>query len=160
MKITQFHRKYLMLLVGNLTKMQSSGYDNQKRRIKDWNWQTKSFALMTCATIPGDPFDRVTSQNGDRVNFERLETPRPAPKVTLKRNWQIQQQQQHSSSGTDVPSTVKREAKRGGPAWSTRHHRSGRSTWKREAYHFERGCGHSSRQRRSQHECHFYRPKL
>ena len=32
--------------------------------------------------------------------------PRPAPEVTLKKNWQ-RQQQQHSSSCTDVPSRVK-----------------------------------------------------
>ena len=44
--------------------------------------------------MPGDCTDRVTSQNGDRVIFERLATPRPAPKVTLKSNWQTQQQQQ------------------------------------------------------------------
>ena len=44
-------------------------------------WQTKSFAIMTYATIPGDCIDRVTSQNGERVIFKRLETPRPVPKV-------------------------------------------------------------------------------
>ena len=54
-------------------------------------WQTKSFAIMTYATIPGDCIDRVTSQNGERVYFERLEAPRPAPKVTLKKNWHSQQ---------------------------------------------------------------------
>ena len=69
-------------------------------------WQTKSFAIMTHATIHGDCTDRVTSQNGERVDFERLETPRPVPEVTLKKNWQSQQQQ-HSSSCTDVPSLVK-----------------------------------------------------
>ena len=31
---------------------------------------------------------RVISHNGDRILFERLSTPRPAPKVTLKSNWQ------------------------------------------------------------------------
>ena len=30
----------------------------------------------------------MTAQNGDRVLYERLETPRPTPKITLKRNWQ------------------------------------------------------------------------
>ena len=45
----------------------------------------------------------MTSQNGERVDVERLETPRPIPKVTLKKNWQSQQQQ-HSSSCTDVSS--------------------------------------------------------
>ena len=38
---------------------------------------------MTYVTVSGDCIDRVTAQNG---------TPRPAPKVTLKRNWQSQQQ--------------------------------------------------------------------
>ena len=61
---------------------------------------------MTYATILGDCIDRVTSQNGERVDFERLETPRPAPKVTLKKNWQCQRQQ-HSTCCTDVPSLGK-----------------------------------------------------
>ena len=34
--------------------------------------------------------------------FERLETPRPPRKAMLSKNWQCQQQQ-HSTSGTDVP---------------------------------------------------------
>ena len=57
-------------------------------------WQTKSFAIVTYATVPGDCIDRVTSQNGHRVIFERLATPRSAPKVTLKSNWRTQQHQQ------------------------------------------------------------------
>ena len=74
-------------------------------------WQTKSFAIMTHATILGDCIDRVTSQDADRVIFERLETPRPAPKVTLKKNWQSQQQQ-HSTSDTDVRRFWKQGTKR------------------------------------------------
>ena len=31
------------------------------------SWQTKSFAIRTYATVPGNCIDRVTSQNGDRV---------------------------------------------------------------------------------------------
>ena len=42
----------------------------------------------------GDSIDRVISQNGDRVIFERLTTPRPAPKVTLKSDWLVEQQHQ------------------------------------------------------------------
>ena len=60
-------------------------------------WQTKSFAIITYATVPGDCSDRVISQNGDRVIFERLATPRPAPKVTLKSNWHTQQHQQQQT---------------------------------------------------------------
>ena len=84
-----------MKLVGNATKMLCAGYDCKKRRIKDCNsGKTKSFAIMTYVTIPGYCIDRVTAQNGDRELFERLATPRPAPKVTSKRNWHSQQQQQ------------------------------------------------------------------
>ena len=75
------------------------------------NWQTKSFAIMTYPTTLGDCVDRVPSQNGERVNFERLESPRPAPKPTLKKNW-YSQQQQHSTSGTDAASPWKGEAER------------------------------------------------
>ena len=74
-------------------------------------WQTKTFAIMTHATILGDCIDRVTAQDGDRVIFERLETPRPAHKVTLKKNWKSQQQQ-HSTSDTDVRSLWKQGMKR------------------------------------------------
>ena len=48
-------------------------------------WQAKSFAIITYATVPGDCIDLLTSQNGDRVIFERLATPTPAPEITLKR---------------------------------------------------------------------------
>ena len=44
--------------------------------------------------------------------FWRLGTPIPAPKVTVKKNWQSPQQQQHSTSDTDVPSLWKQRTKR------------------------------------------------
>ena len=90
-------RKHLMLPNGNMTKIPYTGIRLSKAKDQGLEfWQTKSFAIMTYATIPGDCIDRVTSQNGGRVNFDRLEAPRPAPKVTLKKNWHGQQQQQHS----------------------------------------------------------------
>ena len=55
-------------------------------------WQTRSFAIITYAT--GDCIDRVISQSGDRVIFEKLAKPRPEPKFTLKSNCLTQQQQQ------------------------------------------------------------------
>ena len=48
---------------------------------------------ITNATDPGDCTYRVISQNGGPVQFERITTPRPAPKVTLMSNWHTQQQQ-------------------------------------------------------------------
>ena len=90
--------------------MQCIGYDYQKRRIKDW--QTKSFAIMTCATIP-DCTDRFACQEGDRVLFERLEMSRPAPKATVKMNCHSkQQQEQHSTPHTHVLGTWKQDVKR------------------------------------------------
>ena len=44
-------------------------------------WQTKSFAIITHDIVPGDCSHRMISQNGDRVLFERLTTPRRAPMV-------------------------------------------------------------------------------
>ena len=70
-------------------------------------WQTKSFI---CNHDLRYDTSSVTSQNGERVLFERLETPRPTPKVTLRKDWKSQQQ--HSTSGTDVRSPWKREARR------------------------------------------------
>ena len=56
---------------------------------------------------------RETSQNADRGIFKRLATPRPAPKVTLKSNWQTQQQQQQPQQPTledDGPGIWKQRA--------------------------------------------------
>ena len=117
-----------------LSKAQDQGLDS---------WQTKSFAIMTYATIPGDCIDRVTSQDGDRVIFERLETPRLAPKATLKKNWQSQQEQ-HSTSNTDVPSLWKQGTKgedQAGAQDVTDHSRSGPRHKETGAYHLEHGCG-------------------
>ena len=50
----------------------------------------------------------MISQNGDRVLFERLATPRPAPKVTLKSNWLVQQQQQQQQPIRKEEATRKR----------------------------------------------------
>ena len=68
-------------------------------------WQTKSFAIMAYVTIQGDCIDRVTAQTGDRVIFERLATPRPAPKVTLNSNWQSQQEQQEQQPQQPISNT-------------------------------------------------------
>ena len=75
-------------------------------------WQTKSSAIITHATVPGDCIDRVISHDGDRAMFEILATPRPARKVALKSNWHTQQQQQqqpqHLTLEKDVHSIWKR----------------------------------------------------
>ena len=71
------YRKHLMLPNGSLTKMPYSGIRLSEAQDQGLEfWQTKSFAIMTYATIPGDCMDRAKSQNGERVILERLETPR------------------------------------------------------------------------------------
>ena len=67
------------------TVPQKAPYETKWKRNQER--QKQSFAIMTYFTVPGDCIDRVTAQDGDRVLFERLATPRPAPKVTLKRIW-------------------------------------------------------------------------
>ena len=47
--------------------------------------------------MPADSIYKVISQKKERTVFERLSTPRPAPKIVLKSAWQSQQQQQDIS---------------------------------------------------------------
>ena len=49
-------------------------------------------------SVPPDCIYKVFSQTGERTLFERLSTPRPAPKIVLKSAWQSQQQQQQDTS--------------------------------------------------------------
>ena len=57
-------------------------------------WQTKSHAVIVHHPVPLDCFVKVIAKNGEQTPFERLSTPRPAPKVILRSSWQVQQQQQ------------------------------------------------------------------
>ena len=68
-------------------------------------WQTKSNATIVHNSVLADCIDKVISQRGDRTLFERLPTPRPAPRVTLWSSWHSQQQhpqplQQRSDSAS------------------------------------------------------------
>ena len=60
----------------------------------------------TLVLVPAECIYKVISQGGDRILFERLSTPRPAPKVTPKSNWQSQQQQQQQSICDDVSTSL------------------------------------------------------
>ena len=73
-------------------------------------WQTKSFAIITHDSVPRDCIHRVISQKRGRVIFEGLATPRTAPKLTLKSNWFVQQQQQRQSIPKE---NVKKQLERG-----------------------------------------------
>ena len=74
-------------------------------------WQTKSHAIIVHSSVSADRIYRVISQSGDRILFERLSTPRPAPKVKLKSNWHSQQQQQQQSICEDVSTSTRRLAR-------------------------------------------------
>ena len=89
---------------------------------KIWQfWQTKSFAIITNNPVPGDCILRVISEKGDRALFERLSTPRPAPKVPLKSNWLVQQQQPICNEVVDHH--LESGCKAGKPIWDTRRTR-------------------------------------
>ena len=66
-------------------------------------WQTKSDAIIVHDPVPANCIYRVFFQNRGRILFERLSTPRPAPRVTLRGRCQSQQpqpQQQHFESAS------------------------------------------------------------
>ena len=84
-------------------------------------WQTKSCAIVTYVTVPGDCIDRVTVQNGDRVLFERLATPMSAPKA-------------HVEVELAKPAAAARAAARSSPFHTQTYLVSGnRATWESKA---------------------------
>ena len=55
--------------------------------------QTKSNVIIVHQSVPFRCIDRVVHDNGGRITFQRILTPRPGPKVTLRDTWIPQQQQ-------------------------------------------------------------------
>ena len=87
---TLFFRRCILEFFGNARKMQCV-WNYQVRRIKGCD-SDKQFAIIICTTVPVDCIDRVTSQNGDRIIFERL-------KVYFRSEWMTRE-----SLNTSVPS--------------------------------------------------------
>ena len=86
------------------------GQNYPEHKIKDSNFDKQnSHVIILNDLVPAECIYKVISQNGDRTLFERLSTPRLAPKVTLNSNWQSHQQQQHQQSICDVVSTSTRK---------------------------------------------------
>ena len=81
-------------------------------------WKTKSIAIIVHHLVPGDCTYRVNSQTGDRTLSEGLQTPRPAPRVTLRSSRQSQQQhlkqqqQQHSESASTSVGQLTRDTEK------------------------------------------------
>ena len=63
-------------------------------------WQRRSHAVIENNSVSADSIYKVISQKGKRTLFERLSTPRPAPKIVLESAWQSQQQQQQQQQDT------------------------------------------------------------
>ena len=157
MMISEIHRKHPVLLNGNMIKMPFSGYDYQRRKIKDWNsgrrshlqwWPTLRYLeivlIMWHLKIPGDCIDHVTSQIGERVNFERLETPRPAscsiPTCSLNKEAEIE----HWAGAQDVSDhSTKANLPTKNPGQTTSNYGDGCSSQKRS----DRGYSLTSRSR-------------
>ena len=67
--------------------------------------------------MPADCIYKVISQQRERTLFERLSTPRPAPKTALKSAWQSQRQEQQQqqqpitleSAASDTRKLVQKE---------------------------------------------------
>ena len=65
-------------------------------------WQTKSFAILVNDHVQTERICRVISENGEQILFERMPTPRPAPKIILKSRWRIEQEQYSESASSDT----------------------------------------------------------
>ena len=84
-------------------------------------WQTRSHARIVYSSVPADCIYKVISQKGEGTLFERLSTPRPAPKIVLKSAWQSQQQQQQQQQDTSESAAsgtrklVRKEEEQGTP---------------------------------------------
>ena len=72
-------------------------------------WQTRSHAVIVYSSVPADCIYKVISPKGERTLFERLSTPRPAPKIVLKSAWQSQQQQQQQQDTSESASSSSRK---------------------------------------------------
>ena len=79
------------------------------------------------SSVPADCIYKVISRNEKRTFFERLSTPRPAPKIVLKSAWQSQQQQQQYTSESAASSTRKlvRKEEQGTPTENQNYPASG-----------------------------------
>ena len=64
-----------------------------KHKIKDCNSGKQSYFRSSPTILREETASSEQLPRGDQVLFERLPTPRPAPKVTLNSNWLVQQQQ-------------------------------------------------------------------
>ena len=65
--------------------------------------QTKSNAIIVHQSVPYRCIDRVVGDNGGRIIFQRILTPRPGPKVILRDTWIPQQQQQQQKEQQPQP---------------------------------------------------------
>ena len=75
--------------------------------------QTRSHAAIVYNCVPADCIYKVICQKRERIFFERLSTPRPAPKIVLKSAWQSQQQQlQQQDTSESVSSSTRKLAQR------------------------------------------------
>ena len=65
-------------------------------------WQTKSNAILVNDHVQTESIYGVISENEEQILFERMPTPRPAPKIILKRRWRIEQGQYSESASSDT----------------------------------------------------------
>ena len=71
---------------------QDAVYWVKLKEAQDWGLQfgqTKSNAVIVCNPVPRECISKVLARNGQKLIYERLPTPRPAPKVTLYSCWQV-----------------------------------------------------------------------
>ena len=53
-------------------------------------WQKWSRAIILHDSVPADCIEKVVCLQGDKTVYQRIPTPRPAPKIVLKHAWQVE----------------------------------------------------------------------
>ena len=95
MKTIRNEEKSIVKAIVDATKMLFVGQGCHEHKIMDRNFGRKSNAIVVCDSVPKDCIERVVCDDGNRILFPRVLTPRPRPKVALGSKRQISQQQQH-----------------------------------------------------------------
>ena len=107
---SQSREKCIIKVSGRTVRTPSPGSIQLEHKTKDYEFlQTRSHAVIVYSTVPADRIYKMISQKELRRLFERLSTPRPAPKTALKSAWQSKQQQQRQQDTSESASSSTRK---------------------------------------------------
>ena len=105
----QNRKKYTTIVSGKYSGRRLLDQLNQSTRKRITILADKVSCHNVYSSVPADCIYKVSSHKGERTQFERLSTPRPAPKIVLKSAWQSHQQQQQQQDTFESASSSTRK---------------------------------------------------